>query len=107
MGEVKPVEDGLHWAARGRAHQGWQRGVAVADRGDRVALPPALVPQRRARQGMGRLGHAAHHGEAPGGVALMLDLAADRLEVPSLVCQAISGSRLLAAIIHEPEAAPD
>jgi len=31
------------------------------------------------------LGHAAHQGKASGGVALMLHLAADRLEVPNLV----------------------
>jgi len=84
-GEMKPVQDRLHRAARGQAHQRRQRGVAVADRGHWIALPPALVLQRRAQPGMGLLGHAAHHGEAPGGVALILDLAADRLEVPNLV----------------------
>jgi hypothetical protein len=36
---------------------------------------------------MGLLGHAAHEGEAPAGVALLLDLAADRLEVPDLVAR--------------------
>ena len=34
---------------------------------------------------MGLPGHAAHQGEAPGGVALPLHLAADRLEVPNLM----------------------
>jgi len=82
---MKPVQDVLHGAARGRAHQRRQRGVAVADRDDRVALPPALVLQRCTQQGMGLLGHAAHQGKAPGGMALMLDLAADRLEVAGLV----------------------
>jgi len=52
-GEMKPVEDGLHQTARGRSHQRRQRGVAVADRGDRLALSPALVLQRRAQQCMG------------------------------------------------------
>ena len=52
-GQMEPVQDELHWAARGRAHQCRQRGVAVADRGDRLALPPALVLQRRTQQGMG------------------------------------------------------
>ena len=61
------------------------RGVAVADRGHRFALPPALLQQRRAQQRMGLLGHAAHQGEAPRRAALMLDLAADRLETPGLL----------------------
>ncbi len=52
-GKMEPVEDGLHRAARGRAHQRRQRRVAVADRADRIALPPALTLQRRAQQGMG------------------------------------------------------
>jgi len=47
-GEMEPVQDRLHRAARGRAHQRRQGGVAVADRGDWLALPPALVQQRRA-----------------------------------------------------------
>ncbi len=51
-GEMKPIQDVFHWAARGRAHQRRQGGIAVADRGDRDALPPALVLQRRAQQGM-------------------------------------------------------
>src|SRR5205085_10655361 len=59
----------------------------VADRGYRLALSPALLPQRRAQQPMGLLGHAPHEGEAPAGVALLLDLAADRLEVPDLVAR--------------------
>jgi len=84
-GEMEPIQDVFHWAARGRAHQRRQGGVAVADRGDRVALPPALVSQRGTQQGMRLLGHAAHQSEASGGVALMLDLAADRLEVANLV----------------------
>ncbi len=41
-GKVKPVQDALSRPARGRAHQRWQGGVAVADHGHRVALPPAL-----------------------------------------------------------------
>ena len=45
--EMKPIQDSLHWAARGRAHQGRQRWVAIADCGDRVALSPALTLQRR------------------------------------------------------------
>ena len=85
--ERQPVENGLHRSVRGRAHQRRQRGVAVADRGDRLALPPALVQQRRAQQGVGLPGHAAHQGEAPGGVFFMLHLAADRLEVPDLVAR--------------------
>jgi len=67
------------------SHQRRQRGVAVADRGDRLALPPVLVLQRRAQQGMRLLGHAAHEREASGGLSLSLDLAADRLEVPNLM----------------------
>ncbi len=82
---MEPVQDGLHRPARGRAHQRRQGGVAVADRGDRVALPPALVEQRRAQQDMGLLGHAAHQSEAPGGLSFPLHLAADRLEVPNLM----------------------
>jgi len=82
---MEPVQDGLHRAARGRAHQRRQRGVAVADRGHWIALPPALIKQRRAQQSMGLLGHAAHQGEASGRVALSLHLAADRLKVPNLV----------------------
>ncbi len=79
------VEDVLHRAARGRAHQRRQRGVAVADHGDRVALPPALIKQRRTQQCMGLLGHAAHQGKAPGGLSVPLHLAADRLKVANLV----------------------
>ncbi len=65
-GEMKPIQNILHGAARGRSHQGWQRGVAVADYGDRLALPPALILQRRAQQCMGLLGHAAHHRRSVG-----------------------------------------
>jgi len=79
------VQDRLHRAARGRAHQRRQCGVAVAGRGDRIAFPPALVLRHGAQQGVRLLGHAAHEREAPGGVALPLHLAADRLEVPNLV----------------------
>jgi len=84
-GEMEPIQDVFDRAARGRAHQRRQGGVAVADRGDRVAFPPALTLQRRAQQCVRLLGHAAHQGEAPGGVALILHLAADRLEVANLM----------------------
>jgi hypothetical protein len=97
-GEMKPVDDRLHRPARGRAHQGRQRGVAVADHGDGVALPPALIKQRRAQQCMGLLGHAAHQGEAPGGVTLSLHLAADRLEVANLVAR---HSTYVGAVEHD------
>jgi len=36
-GKMEPVEDALHGAVRGRALQGRQRGVAVADRSYRLA----------------------------------------------------------------------
>ncbi len=71
--------------ARGRAHQRRQGGVAVADRGHRIALPPALTLQRRAQQCVRLLGHAAHEREAPGGLSFPLHLAADRLEVANLM----------------------
>ena len=40
-GKVEPAEDVLHWAARGRAHQRRQDGVAVADR---VTESPSRQP---------------------------------------------------------------
>jgi hypothetical protein len=61
--EMKPILYRLHWGAHGRAHQGPQRGVATADRGDRVALPPTLLLQRRAQQCIGPLAHAAPQGK--------------------------------------------
>ncbi len=66
----------------GRAGQG---KVAVADRGHRIALPPALTQQRRAQRRVGLLGHASHQGKALGGLSFSLHLAADRIEVANLV----------------------
>ena len=77
---MEPVEDGRHGCLCRRAHQRRQRGIAVADRGNNVAVPPALVQQRRPQQRMGPLGHAAHQGKAPGIAACTPDFAADRLE---------------------------
>ncbi len=50
---------------------------------------------------MGLLGCAMHHGGAPGGVALMLDFAADRLEIANLVTGMTGHGTYVGAIKHD------
>ena len=62
---VPPVEDVVHWLARGGAHEVEQRRLAIADDGHRATWLPALGDEGRA-DGLRRLlGAQWPQGEAP------------------------------------------